>query len=53
MQAGSEAVTYTFPGGHEGEFRMFDLDGRLVVKQSVPNTNGVEEVAVQHLPKGL
>ncbi len=32
---------------------MFDLDGRLVVKQPLPTTNGVEEMAVKQLPKGV
>jgi len=41
------------PGGLEAEFRMFDLDGRLVIKQRLPTMNGVEEMAVQQLPKGL
>ena len=41
------------PDGDEAEFQLFDLAGRLVVQQKLPNHSGIERVAVAHLAKGL
>ena len=41
------------PEGSNGEFRVFDLNGRLVVRQALPEPGGIAAVPVEHLPKGL
>ncbi|MEO6038864.1 MAG: PKD domain-containing protein, partial [Saprospiraceae bacterium] len=41
------------PAGQEGEFRLFDLDGRLLLRQSLPGHNGIAGMSVKQLPKGL
>ncbi len=41
------------PNESNSEFRMFDLDGKLVVQQALPDNSGIGETSVAHLPKGL